>query len=250
MNVSERIQELRKRRGISQEELANELGISRQAVSKWESGQSFPELDNIVALSDYFGVSADHLLKGTPQVVRTQTPIPPKERISPTELMRRYIERKNAENESEEKEVLFQLVMTQKQKSILAMALFICSAAISVIGAFILGASFNGNNSDSWIVSLGVMLIGFAMYHIGRCLSVKEAPFTVKYINRASFVFAVVFLTAVHSMFSFMDHQYWHRTEFAVIYVLAAAAVYGFIMLYRKIKKMQAEMYPNDDLAQ
>ena len=248
MNVPERIQELRKQKGVSQEELANELGISRQAVSKWESGQSFPELDNIIALSDYFGVSADYILKGTPQVTKTQTPVPPKQRKSPTELMRQYIERKNAENESEEKEVLFQLAMTQKQKAVLAMALFVCSAAISVMGAFILGAYFMSSDSDSWIASLGIMLIGFGLYHIGKRLSVKEAPFTVKYINRASFVYAVVFLTAIHSVFRGMDHFYWDRTPFAICYVLGAAIVYGIILLTRKIKKMQAEMYPNDDL--
>ena len=250
MNVPERIQELRKQKGVSQEELANELGISRQAVSKWESGQSFPELDNIIALSDYFGVSADYILKGTPYVAKTQTPIPPKERTNPTELMRRYIERKNAESESEEKEVLFQLAMTQKQKSVLAMTLFICSAMISVIGAFILGASFQSNNSDSWIVSLGVMLIGFAMFHVGKRLSEKDAPFTVKYINRASFVFAIVFLTTIHSIFRGMDHFYWDRTPFALCYVLAAAIVYGIIVLARKIKRMRAEMYPENDPTQ
>ena len=248
MNVSERIQELRKQKGVSQEELANELGISRQAVSKWESGQSFPELDNIIALSDYFGVSADHILKGTdtPQVTKTQTPIPPKHR-SPTELMRLYIERKNNENETEEKEILFQLAMTQKQKSILAMAILICSAVISVIGAFILGSCFNGGDSDSWIGSLYVLLIGFAMYHIGSRLSAKEPPFTVKYINRASLAYALVFLAAIHSVFRYMEYQYWYRTEFAIIYIFAAAIVYGIIMLSKKLKKLEAEMYPENN---
>lgn len=65
MNLSDRIQNLRKTRGLSQEELAEALGVSRQAVSKWESGQSSPDLDKIVQLSEYFGVSTDHLLKGT-----------------------------------------------------------------------------------------------------------------------------------------------------------------------------------------
>ena len=65
MNLSDRIQNLRKTKGLSQEELAEALGVSRQAVSKWESGQSSPDLDKIVQLSEYFGVSTDHLLKGT-----------------------------------------------------------------------------------------------------------------------------------------------------------------------------------------
>lgn len=65
MKLSDRIQNLRKTKGLSQEELAEALGVSRQAVSKWESGQSSPDLDKIVQLSEYFGVSTDHLLKGT-----------------------------------------------------------------------------------------------------------------------------------------------------------------------------------------
>lgn len=54
---------LRKARGITQEELANDLQLSRQAVGKWESGQSLPETDKLLAVSRYFGVSVDYLLE-------------------------------------------------------------------------------------------------------------------------------------------------------------------------------------------
>ena len=64
MNLADRILYLRKKKGISQEELAEQLLISRQAVSKWESGQSAPDLEKIVMLSDYFEVTTDYLLKG------------------------------------------------------------------------------------------------------------------------------------------------------------------------------------------
>lgn len=64
MNLANRIQTLRKARGISQEELADQLGVSRQAVSKWESEQSQPELDKLLQISDFFGVSCDYLLRG------------------------------------------------------------------------------------------------------------------------------------------------------------------------------------------
>lgn len=60
----ERLHQLRRKRGISQEELANIVGVSRQAVQKWESGASQPNMDNLVAISAYFGVSLDYLLKG------------------------------------------------------------------------------------------------------------------------------------------------------------------------------------------
>lgn len=61
--LSEKIINLRKSRGWSQEELAERLNVSRQSVSKWESGISNPDLDKIVAMSTLFGVSTDYLLK-------------------------------------------------------------------------------------------------------------------------------------------------------------------------------------------
>ena len=59
----QRIKELRKENNMSQEELANKLDVSRQSVSKWESGLSMPDLDNVIKISDMFNVSIDFLLK-------------------------------------------------------------------------------------------------------------------------------------------------------------------------------------------
>ncbi|MBE5968201.1 MAG: helix-turn-helix transcriptional regulator [Lachnospiraceae bacterium] len=64
MNIADRIQNLRKTKGISQEELADKVGVSRQAVSKWEGEQSTPDIDKIIIMSDYFEVTTDYLLKG------------------------------------------------------------------------------------------------------------------------------------------------------------------------------------------
>ncbi len=63
MILAEKIMMLRKKSGWSQEELASQLGISRQSVSKWESGASIPDLDKIIKMSEFFGVSTDYLLK-------------------------------------------------------------------------------------------------------------------------------------------------------------------------------------------
>ena len=62
--IAERIQNLRKRQGLSQEELAERIGVSRQAVSKWESGQSMPDVEKIILLSNCFETTTDYLLKG------------------------------------------------------------------------------------------------------------------------------------------------------------------------------------------
>ena len=64
MEFRERLYQLRKGRGISQEELAHTVGVSRQAVQKWEAGAATPDLSNLSALADYFAVSLDYLVRG------------------------------------------------------------------------------------------------------------------------------------------------------------------------------------------
>jgi len=66
MTLGQRIQMCRKRRGLSQEQLGEQIGVSRQAVSKWEQDTARPDLDKIVALSQLFELTADELLKGIP----------------------------------------------------------------------------------------------------------------------------------------------------------------------------------------
>lgn len=60
--LPERLYTLRRKRGLSQEQLAEAVGVSRQAVSKWETGASTPELDKLTALSSFFGVTVDELM--------------------------------------------------------------------------------------------------------------------------------------------------------------------------------------------
>ena len=63
MEFNNKLYELRKKRGYSQEELANRLNVSRQTVSKWEVGESAPDMEKLVAISDLFEVSLDELIK-------------------------------------------------------------------------------------------------------------------------------------------------------------------------------------------
>ena len=64
MEFYEKLQELRKSRGLTQEELAEVLYVSRTAISKWESGRGYPNIDSLKAISKYFSVSIDELLSG------------------------------------------------------------------------------------------------------------------------------------------------------------------------------------------
>ena len=64
MEFNNKLYELRKQKGFSQEELANRLNVSRQTISKWEVGESTPDMEKLVAISDLFEVSLDELVKG------------------------------------------------------------------------------------------------------------------------------------------------------------------------------------------
>lgn len=64
MNFNDRLTDLRKRKGLSQEQLGYKLGVSRQTVSNWELGQSYPDFQRLVLLSDYYEMSLDELVRG------------------------------------------------------------------------------------------------------------------------------------------------------------------------------------------
>ena len=79
MLLAEKIMTLRKRAGWSQEELAAQLGVSRQSVSKWEGAQSVPDMQKVVQMSRLFGVTTDYLLKeelGEPEPAQSEPDAP------------------------------------------------------------------------------------------------------------------------------------------------------------------------------
>ena len=72
MTIGERLLNLRKERNLSQEDLANELNVSRQSISKWETNQSMPDFDKIVSLCKYFNITTDELLTGNKDIVEAK----------------------------------------------------------------------------------------------------------------------------------------------------------------------------------
>ena len=71
VNMGGKIRQLRREKSISQDVLAQALGVSVQAVSKWETGKTYPDLQILVEISEQYGISLDALLKEDPQMVQT-----------------------------------------------------------------------------------------------------------------------------------------------------------------------------------
>ena len=75
-DISQRLQELRKKSGHSQEKVSELIGVTRQAISKWENGQGLPDANNLIALSNLYQVSLDYLLKGEEVIIAVNPPGP------------------------------------------------------------------------------------------------------------------------------------------------------------------------------
>ena len=88
MDLHETIYQLRTARNMSQLELAEALDVSRQSISKWETGAAVPELDKLVKLSDVFGITLDELVRGTAEMPKTAQPETPSA-AQPVETPRR-----------------------------------------------------------------------------------------------------------------------------------------------------------------
>ena len=94
MTFGEKLQSLRQRAGMSQDQLAERLEVSRQAVSRWERDETMPETDKVVALADIFGVTTDYLLRPQPEQAKPEEKQPPRERQDWVERVLAFAKRK------------------------------------------------------------------------------------------------------------------------------------------------------------
>lgn len=131
MILADKIIDLRKKAGMSQEELAEKLGVSRQSVSKWESAQSTPDLNRILKMSEIFGVSTDVLLKDELDLSKPNSTQEAIEVSMPdeTEPPRRSVSMAEAND-----------FLTKNSRSALAIALGVALCISSVIPVIILNA--------------------------------------------------------------------------------------------------------------
>lgn len=203
MNLADSIQSLRKAKGISQEELAERVGVSRQAVSKWESGQSIPDLEKIISLSDFFEVTTDYLLKG----------------VEP------------AKDQGE------------KNKALASKILYIASTAFIAIGLFCaFGGWYEKQTMEMVWGAMIIQAVGVAGYFIGKLLSAENPPFAIAWLDVAGFaLMPVSMLSGELSLLIFKDGWIapypvgiFHTLTFGVVYV--SFCVISYVLM----KKMRA----------
>lgn len=147
IKIANRLQELRKKNGYSQEELADELGVSRQAVSKWERGDASPDTDNLIALSKIYNVTLDELINGQDEYKINENEYEDfkKEQYS------KYVKSDDEEDDDDDKN------LTPTQKLVITIVSGV-STIVALTAYLVLGFCFNLWH-PAWIV---FMLIPFA----------------------------------------------------------------------------------------
>ncbi len=201
MNMADRIQYLRKTKGISQEELADKVGVSRQAVSKWEGEQSIPDLEKIITMSEYFEVTTDYILKGIEPVVDKE----------------------------------------QKSSELTSKILYIASTAFVTIGLFCaFGGWYERQTMDSVWGSMVIQTVGIAGYFIGRLLSTAKPPIAVNWLNIIGISFMPVSMIAGFFSISIFNQglispypiDIWHSILFIILY--SSVSIASFIILKKR----------------
>ncbi len=145
LQTATRLYELRKQHGLSQEELAEKLGISRQAVSKWERAEASPDTDNLICLAKLYGISLDELLQMQPSTS------PSTAVESPTEA----VDQDDDKDDDDEP-------VGKVAKIIYSVIPLVC-----VVAFFILGGAF-GLWHPGWLVFLGIPVLESLVAAIDR----------------------------------------------------------------------------------
>ena len=172
MDFSEKIAMLRRQKNWSQEELAEKLMVTRQAVSKWESAQSMPDLDKIVQLSELLGVSTDYLLKSDRDAPEVETPQRTQEKASARRVTR------------EEASRFLSLQAAAVPKVSLGVALCVWSPIV-LIGLTALGSVFHVKIPDSAAGGLGLcVLLGMVAAAVALFLTSGTKLKEFEYLER------------------------------------------------------------------
>lgn len=215
-----RLAALRKEHGFSQEALAERLAVSRQAISKWERGESLPDTDNLIALSRLYGITLDALINGTPSEETAQdseesdrseeSEAPDKAELR---RRRRMLRKQRREQEEEEEEYAFITYHAPLSSELLVLQYLARYSPILFTAVFLLGGFCTGAWYIFWTPFLLIPVL-HSLYQ--ACLEHRLSHFA--YPIFITFIFLVCgFLTG-------MWHPMWVLyITIPIFYTLAAA---------------------------
>lgn len=152
MELANNLKYYREKAGFTQEQVANELRITRQSISRWENGKSYPDLDNLVLISELYQVSIDHLIKENEELFKK------------IDQNAQEIQDKKQKLREIEQEVL-QITSKEKDESLLLLLLAAVSSLIFPLGLLMIGFVLIRNKRQNrfykliWLVGLIVLFI-------------------------------------------------------------------------------------------
>lgn len=195
---------------MSQEQLAERVAVSRQAVSKWELGESAPELEKVVLLSELFGVTTDYLLKAESAPSQAgPPPVPDRAWAS--------------------------------RRSLVAQAMFIASPAFLAIGLFAAFADWYAAQRDTSIwMGMMIQVAGVVWYFVAKVLRQGEAPFGVKLLDWAIGLFlpaSMLVSSLFHGIFSPYPTDVGMGLIFLIVYLTLVAVAFFLLRRQRKARK-------------
>ena len=171
MLLGERLRETRQKKGVSQSTVAEHLNISRQSISKWENNSSYPDLDNLVRLSEYYEVTVDDLLKEN-------------------QGLKKKIEENNEKIKDSQKKLAYIQANGERDEGLVLLMLNLLSCLIAPLGLFITPIILKRNKATNTfyklvfvagVISLLVNLFGLYA-HLGNLFH-WGGPSSVEYVG-------------------------------------------------------------------
>ncbi|MEG3040773.1 MAG: helix-turn-helix transcriptional regulator [Clostridium sp.] len=203
MVFGEKLQSLRKLKGMSQEKLAAQLAVSRQAISKWELGESNPDLENIIQISNFFEVTTDYLLKDEQEIGICKS-----------------VEKRNGND-------------------ITSQILLISSVAFLAIGLFCaFGGWYADQSAEAIWGGMIIQVVGIVGYFIGKIYSQSKIPFVINFANLAIGLFMPISV-AISLLYGVIITPYPTSSTTIPIFILAytITIIVIYIILKKQIKK-------------
>ena len=203
MTFGEKLQLLRKSKCMSQEQLATQIDVSRQAISKWELGESNPDVERIVQISNIFDVTTDYLLK------------------------------------DEQDSCISKITLQGNKNDVTAQILSISSVAFLTIGLFCaFGGWYTEQSAEAIWGGMIIQIVGIVCYFIGKIYSQSKITFGINFANLAIGLFmpiSIVSSLLCRQVISPYPTDIYAIAIFIVIYIIAL--IFSYIILKKQQRK-------------